>query len=95
MHTKSMPRLDRDKILKYTVPEKNLPSVVGISTFIARRLRRNNILPTIIYRKNGPSSRAQGLKYNAYLFVLWLALRDNPRAWEQVTKEYYSLLFDE
>jgi hypothetical protein len=90
-----IPKLDKAKILSYTVAEVDLLVKVGISASIARRLRRQKILPDIIYRKNGPSRRAQGLRYNAYLFALWLALRDNPSGWEQVTKEYYSILFDD
>jgi hypothetical protein len=88
----SIPPLDKSEILKYTIPEKDLPLIVGISVSEARRLRREKILPEIIYRKNGLSPRAQGLRYNAYLFARWLALRNNPGAWERITKYYHSLL---
>ncbi len=95
MHEKSIPPLDRSEFLKYTIPEKDLPLIVGISVSEARRLRREKILPEIIYRKNSLSPKAQGLKYNAYLFARWLALRDNPSAWARVTKHYYAFLFSE
>jgi hypothetical protein len=90
-----LPPLDQREILRYTVAERDLPTIVGISVSQARLLRRKKILPEIIYRKSGLSPSAQGLRYNEYLFVRWLALRANPKAWERVAEHYYSLLIAE
>ncbi len=86
---------DQNEILKYVLRESDLPGTLGISVAAARRLRREKVLPEIIYRKNSLSPRAQGLRYNHYLFSRWLALRNNPGAWERVTANYYSLLLAE